>query len=167
MDAIGDALVESWDRQVQILNSLTGRIDESNRHLLPSADGWPIDEHLAHIHQVRRFWLGQVSKSDAEALGGVYVQEGEEWRAISDLAEIKRQLGLSAQAVRNALTTALEEGWTSAGPYTHPVMFLQHMMWHEGWHFGLILLALRIGGQEPAEAWEEEHVWGIWRTEPA
>ena len=39
------------------------------------------------------------------------------------------------------------------------------MVWHDGWHVGLIFLALRLNGQEPPEEWEEPNVWGQWRTE--
>jgi hypothetical protein len=39
------------------------------------------------------------------------------------------------------------------------------MVWHDGWHVGLIFLALRLNGQEPREEWEEPNVWGLWRTE--
>ncbi len=38
------------------------------------------------------------------------------------------------------------------------------MVWHEGWHAGIILLALRLNGREPAEQWEETNLWGIWRS---
>lgn len=49
--------------------------------------------------------------------------------------------------------------------YDNPVLLLQHMIWHDGWHVGLIFLALRLNGQEPPEEWEEPNVWGQWRTE--
>jgi len=30
--------------------------------------------------------------------------------------------------------------------YDHPVLLLQHMLWHEGYHHGQIKLALKISG---------------------
>jgi hypothetical protein len=39
------------------------------------------------------------------------------------------------------------------------------MIWHEGWHVGLIFLALRLAGEEPKQEWEEANVWGEWRIE--
>lgn len=60
---------------------------------------------------------------------------------------------------------ALGKGVTQFGWYDNPVLFIQHMVWHEGWHIGLIFLALRLAGQEIPEEWEETKVWGEWRTE--
>lgn len=39
------------------------------------------------------------------------------------------------------------------------------MVWHEGWHIGAILLALRVNGFDVTDEWEEENLWGQWRTE--
>jgi uncharacterized damage-inducible protein DinB len=164
MDSTAEVLLESWDRQAQIIANIASRIDASNRHAKASDDGWPIDEQLAHIHESRYYWLTKVAPDQAKALGDVYIQIGDEWKAIEDLDEIKRQVGLSSIAVRIAVAGALDAGVTQFGPYTHSIMFLQHMLWHEGYHFALIVLALRNAGQEPPEEWEDENVWGIWRT---
>jgi hypothetical protein len=39
------------------------------------------------------------------------------------------------------------------------------MVWHEGYHAGLILLALRNAGQEPTEEWDEYNIWALWRVD--
>jgi uncharacterized damage-inducible protein DinB len=164
MDSTAEVLLESWDRQAQIIANIGSRIDESNRYAKASEDGWPVDEQLAHVHESRYYWLTKVAPEVAKSLGDVYVQVGEEWKAIPDLPEIKRQVGLSSAAVRTAVGDAIEAGITQFGPYTHPIMFMQHMIWHEGYHFALIVLALRNAGQEPPEEWEDANVWGLWRT---
>ena len=71
----------------------------------------------------------------------------------------------SASAVRQALAEALQEGRVKVGGYDHPVFFLQHLVFHEGWHIALIFLAFRLAGQEIPEEWEEARVWGEWRTD--
>lgn len=161
------ALLDSWDRQCRILDAVAGLIDESNRHAKPSVDGWPLDKQLAHTHNTRKFWLSQIAPEKAAALGASYADE--QGTPIADLDEIKRQLTLSGLAVREAVSEGLEKGMVPmVGPnatYDNPVLFLQHMVWHEGWHVGLIMLALRLNGQEPPEEWEEPNVWGLWRTE--
>ena len=157
-------LLTSWDRQCQIIDNLAGLVTEEVRHAKPSADGMPLDEQLAHIHEVRWYWLGMVSKEHREGLGDTYKKVGEKYVPINDLDEIKRQIRLSAAAVRKCVSDQLAEGKGEVGPYTSPVMFLQHMLWHDGYHFALILLGLRIAGVEPGEEWEEKNVWGIWRA---
>jgi len=84
------------------------------------------------------------------------------------LGELKMALASSGKAVGAALASGLAAGGPMQGGYVtyeNPVLFVQHMIWHEGWHAGQIFLALRENGQEPAEDWEEANVWGVWRTE--
>jgi uncharacterized damage-inducible protein DinB len=158
-------LLHSWDRHCTILNNLCGIIGEEESRLKAAPDRSSIGEHLCHIHEVRNYWLNQVSPQHAEPLGAVYTQQGDEWIPITDLEEIRRQLRLSGPAVREAVRALIEAGVEQVGPYTHPVQFLQHMLWHEAGHYSSIMLALHLGGKEPDEAWEEANVWGAWRTE--
>lgn len=160
-----DPLLESWDRQCRILDNLFDMVDESNKTAKPSEDGMPIVEQFAHIHNTRRFWLSKTSPEHLEGYGRSYVQVGEDWEPVQDLAQLRDLLGHSGRAVRDATAQAIAEGKGPFGGYDHPVFFLQHMLWHEGYHFALITLALRLAGHEPTEEWEEEHVWGLWRVE--
>lgn len=160
---VTEALLESWDRQCRILTNVATLINESNRHAKPSTDGWSLDFQLAHVHQVRRYWLSQVAPERAKAVAESFIDG---WQTpISDLEQIKTLLDDSAVAVREAMVELIAKDVQSVGGYDHPVLFLQHMIWHEGWHVGLIFLALRLNGQEPPEVWEEPHVWGQWRVE--
>lgn len=156
-------LLDSWDRQCRIVDAVASLVTEENRSVKPSDDGWPLDHQLAHIHQVRKYWLTQLDPERGRALGEVFTDGWE--GPISDLDAIKGHLEQSGLAVREGVRVAIENGAQPAGGYDHPVLFLQHMIWHEGWHVGLIMLALRLAGQEPKEIWEEENVWGHWRTE--
>jgi uncharacterized damage-inducible protein DinB len=161
-----DVLLESWDRQCQTLDNLFELATEDLKDQRPSEDGMPIFEQFAHIHNTRRAWLSQFSPKHLEGYGRSYVQAGaDEWKPVQDLAQLRELLKQSAKAVRDATREAIEAGVTERGGYDHPVFFLQHMLWHEGYHFGLIMLALRLAGTEPSEEWEEEKVWGLWRVE--
>lgn len=156
-------ILESWERQTRIFTNLIVRIDGSNAHLKPSEDGWPIAQHLCHLYSCRCEWLGTVAPEFAPPWDAVWQEVDGNWKPIDDLDEIKRQLALSGEALAAGVKSKLDEGVERVGPYDHPIFFLQHMVWHEGYHFGLIMLALRLGGQEPPEEWEERNVWGIWR----
>jgi uncharacterized damage-inducible protein DinB len=159
---LAEALLDSWDRQARIVRAVADRVDETNKHQKPSADGWPLYEHLAHIHLVRRFWLSRIDPERAKAFPSSYRSAWTD--PIDDLDQIRQLLDQSAVAIREALEPRLVAG-DPVGGYDHPVLFLQHMVWHEGWHVGLIMLGLREAGQEPPEEWEETHLWGEWRTE--
>lgn len=159
-----EALLDSWDRQDRIVNAVAGRIDESNRHIKPSEDGMTMDQQLAHMHGVRRFFLRNIDPERAATFGSAYADE--QGTPIADLDEIKSLLVKSGKAVRESVKAAIEtKGIEKIGWYDNPVLYMQHMVWHEGWHVGLIFLALRLNGQEPPEEWEEPTVWGEWRTE--
>ena len=162
-----EALLDSWDRQCKIVDAVGTLIDEQNRRAKPSDDGWPLDKQLAHMHLVRKFFLSQVAPHHATGLGDSYADDI--GTPIADLHAIKANLRASGAAVRAAVEEALAKGvGPMVGPnvtYDNPVLLLQHMVWHDGWHVGLIFLALRLNGQEPPEEWDEPNVWGLWRTE--
>ncbi len=164
MDAT-EALLESWDRQCRIVEAVASLVNDSNRHVKPSEDGWTLDYHLAHIHNTRRFWLSHVAPERGAALE----RATEDDMPLPDLIAIKAHLEQSGKAVREGVRELLEKGVEKVSSenvtYDHPALFLQHMVWHEGWHVGLIFLGLRLAGQEPPEEWEDEKVWGEWRTE--
>lgn len=144
--------------------NLTGLVTEPLRKAKSSPNGWSIEEHLTHIHEVRYHWLGEVSSSHQATVGDVLMEVDGNWVPIEDFEEIKAQLKGSGGAVRDAVAQALGMDTEEVGPYSSPIFFMQHMVWHEGYHFALILLALRLAGVEPSEDWEEENVWGIWRS---
>lgn len=157
------ALLDSWDRQSRIVNAVATRVTPANKLAQPSPDGMPLFAQLAHIHKVRAHWLGELDKELSASLPEVYLDG---WsNPVDDLEVLRDALVKSGEAVRAALERAFESGQEKCGGYDNPVLFLQHMVWHDGWHVGLILLALRQAGEEPTEEWEELNVWGEWRTE--
>jgi len=162
MDVI-EAFLDSWDRQCRIVLAVASRIDESNKNFKPSEDGWPIYQHLAHMHGTRRYFLGQLDEEAQKALPSTFAGSWD--KTIDDLDAIKKALELSSAAVREAVEKRIQAGNEKAGFYDNSMLYIQHLIWHEGWHVGLIFLALRVNGQEPPEEWEEANVWSEWRTE--
>lgn len=159
-----EVFLESWDRQALIISNLAEKVNPGNRDVRPSPEGMPLVEQLTHIHECRYHWLGHVSPEHQAKVGDVLVERDGEWLPIDDLEEIRRQLGGSAAAVRGAVEEGILQEKGQVGPYSHPAFFMQHMIWHEGYHAGMILLALRNAGEEPSDDWEEQFVWGIWRS---
>lgn len=162
---IAQMLLDSWDRQCSILDSVASIVTEENRQFKPSEDGWSIDRQLAHCHNVRIFWASQVAPNLGEIERFGVDDAGE---ILASLEEVRSALAKSADIVRTVVADGLTAGNPLVGEnvtYDNPVLLLQHMIWHEGWHVGLIFLALRLNGQEPQEEWEEPNVWGRWRTE--
>jgi uncharacterized damage-inducible protein DinB len=160
-----DAILESWGRQATIVNNVAGLITEDMKMAQSREGEMRVYEHLAHMHGVRRGWMHEIDPKYLEGSATLHTQVSEEeWQASDDLALIKQRLQESALAVRQMMADLLPEG-KQAGPYDHPLFYVQHMIWHEGWHIGAIFHALRAAGFEPTDEWEEANVWGLWRTE--
>jgi hypothetical protein len=46
--------------------------------------------------------------------------------------------------------------------YNHPILMLQHLIWHEGYHHGQIKLALKLAGRTLQDEQVGPGTWGIW-----
>lgn len=156
------AILESWRRQSLCLTNLMGRLNPKLLKAKSSKDGWTIAYHLCHIHECRVYWLSKASGVMHPELIDLYHQIGEVWYPSESLTEIREQLALSEQAIQKWVAENINNK-SAGGPYDHPILFLQHMVWHEGYHFALLTLALRTAGHEASEVWEEENIWGLWR----
>ena len=157
-----DQLLDSWDRQASMVGSVAELVTEDNRGFKPNAACMPLDQQLCHIHEVRYWWLGAVSKEHQARLGDVYKEVEGKHVPLEDLDEIRSQLAVSVKAVRDAAETGLNQGGRF-GPYDNALLFIQHMLWHEGYHVGQIYTALMAAGLAPDDMWEEKHIWELWR----
>lgn len=158
-----EALLDSWDRQCRVIDNLAGLMTPELLQAKPDPDGWTVAYHLAHLHSTRRFWHMMAAGLEEPVGPSLYTQEGEEIIPSHDLAEIRARLAESGELVRSWTEQRIADGSQQCGNYDHPVLYLQHMMWHEGWHAGLIMLALRLAGHEPNEDTECALIWDVWR----
>jgi len=157
-----EAILDSWDRQARIVNSVGSLVSKDTGNLRPAPGSWPIYLHLVHIHSTRQYFLGQFDEAAQNRLPSF---PNDDDLSVEDLDTIRNALALSSVAVRKAVGDALEKGIDKVGWYDNALLYLQHMVWHEGWHVGLIMQALRLGGHEPSDEWEGANIWGEWRTE--
>ena len=164
-----EALLDSWQRSNTILLSLLRALPEGGLDARALQSSPSIAVQLSHMHSTRLFFLNQTAPEFAKALTQLFRQEGETQTAERDLTRIETALSASAQAVADAVKGRLESGQAIKGEhahYDHPVLFLQHMLWHEGYHVGQIKLALKAAGHTTlSEEQEEQAIWGVWRTE--
>jgi uncharacterized damage-inducible protein DinB len=155
------ALLDSWDRQARIVAKVAELVTESNKDVRPGTDSWPLFHHLAHLHRVRVFHMQELDPVRAASMP-IALRNG--WEdPVEDLDAIRQMLAESAVAVRELTATAIAEERMPCGDYENPILFLQHQIWHEGWHVGIIILGLRLAGEEPPEEWEDTQIWGEFR----
>ena len=151
-----DDLLDSWDRNNTILVNLLGALPEDSLAIRPMADSPSVGELFSHIHYVRLVFV----EEDAPEFAGALPTN--EWKAESDRARMAQVLNESANRVRDAVKGRLESGRAMDRHYDHPILLLQHMLWHEGYHHGQIKLALKLAGRPMPDEEAGPLTWGVW-----
>jgi uncharacterized damage-inducible protein DinB len=151
-----EALLDSWDRNNTILVNLLRAIPEGVMDARVIAGSPSVEEMFGHIHYVRLVFVFEDAPEFASS-----VPEGE-WAAARDPNSMAAMLNESAQAVRDAVKGRLESGRAMDLHYDHPILLLQHMLWHEGYHHGQIKLALKVAGRPLSDREAGPITWGVW-----
>ncbi len=151
-----DVLLDSWDRNNAILLGLLGTIPEGGLEARVMEGSPSVAEMFTHIHYVRLVFVAE----DAPEFGGEVPQV--EWVDERDPSRIAKMLKDSAKAVRDAVKGRLEAGREMNLHYDHPILLLQHMVWHEGYHHGQIKLALKLAGLSITDEEAGPVTWGVW-----
>jgi uncharacterized damage-inducible protein DinB len=86
----------------------------------------------------------------------------EEWAVERDRGRIAQMLNESAKAVRDAVTNRVEAGREMDLHCDHPILLMQYMLWHEGYHHGQIKLALKVAGRAMNDQEAGSVTWGVW-----
>jgi uncharacterized damage-inducible protein DinB len=151
-----DALLDSWDRNNTILLNLLRALPEGGLEARAMEGSPSIAELFTHIHYVR---LVFVSEDAPEFASNV---PSEEWVIERDRCRIAEILNESAKVVRDAVKNKVEEGRDMDLHYDHPILLLQHMLWHEGYHHGQMKLALKLAGIPMTDKEAGPLTWGVW-----
>ena len=151
-----EALLDSWDRNNTILVNLLRAVPAETLDATAMQGSPSVAELFTHIHYVRLIFVSEDAPEFAREL------PGEEWSAEQDPARIAQMLNNSAQAVREAVQGRLAAGRAMDLHYDHPILFLQHMIWHEGYHHGQIKLALKAAGHPLPDKEIGPRTWRVW-----
>jgi uncharacterized damage-inducible protein DinB len=151
-----EALLDSWDRNNAILVNLLRALPEGALEARATESSPSIAQLFTHIHYVRLVFVLEDAPEFAREL------PMEEWLAERDAGRIAPMLNDSAKAVRDAVKSRVETGQAMNLHYDHPILLLQHMIWHEGYHHGQIKLALKVAGRPMADEEAGPVTWGVW-----
>ncbi|MEW5916673.1 MAG: DinB family protein [Gemmatimonadota bacterium] len=151
-----EALLDSWDRNNTILVNLLRMVPDGAFEYRP-IDGSPsIAQLFMHMHYVRLIFVHEDVPEFAPQM-----PQGE-WRAERNRERIAQMLDESARAVREAVRNRVETGKEMALHYDHPILMLQHMIWHEGYHHGQIKLSLKLAGHPLSDDTAGPLTWDLW-----
>jgi uncharacterized damage-inducible protein DinB len=156
VDSLLHALLDSWDRNNAILINLIRALPTGGLDARALPDSPSVAQLFAHIHYVRLVFVAEDAPEFAQPLPDV------EWPDDPDPDRLAQMLTDSARAVRNAVKSKIEAGEEMVHHYDHPVLFLQHMLWHEGYHHGQIKLALKAAGRPITDTEAGPLTWRVW-----
>jgi uncharacterized damage-inducible protein DinB len=151
-----DALLDSWDRNNTILVNLLRTVPEGGMDVTSTHGGPSVAQLFNHMHYVRLVFV----EEDAPEWARPVPQQ--EWGIEHDIPRLTQMLNDSAQAVRDAVKGRIESGQAMDQHYDHPLLLLQHMLWHEGYHHGQIKLALKLAGKPIDDSVAGPVTWGVW-----
>jgi uncharacterized damage-inducible protein DinB len=151
-----EALLDSWDRNNIILLNLLRIVPDGGLDVRAMAGGPSVAELFTHIHYVRLVFVFEDAPEFARDLPDT------EWAYERDRDRIAQMLNESAKAVRDAVQNRIETGQAMNLHYDHPVLLLQHMLWHEGYHHGQIKLALKLAGRPITDEEAGPLTWDVW-----
>jgi uncharacterized damage-inducible protein DinB len=154
-----DALLDSWNRNNTILINLLRALPEGGLETRAMEGSPSVAQLFTHIHYVR---LVFVSEDASEFAPEIARNLPDEWVEERDPDRIAQMLNDSAKAVRAAVKGKLETGRAMDLHYDHPVLLLQHMIWHEGYHHGQIKLALKLAGHPITNKEAGPVTWRVW-----
>ena len=151
-----EVLLDSWDRNNLILINLLYALPEGGLAIRAMEGSPSVAELFTHIHYVRLVFISE----DAPEFAGELPEK--EWVPECDAHRIAHQLEESSKAVRNAVRARIEARRDMNLHYDHPILMLQHMIWHEGYHHGQIKLALKLAGHPIPNQQAGPATWRVW-----
>jgi uncharacterized damage-inducible protein DinB len=151
-----DALLDSWDRNNTIVVNLLRAVPEDGMDARAMTGSPSVGEMFTHMHYVRLVFVSEDAPEFAREL------PEKEWAVERDRGRLAQMFNDSAKAVRDAVKNRLETGRPMDLHYDHPVLFLQHMIWHEGYHHGQIKLALKLAGRAINNDEAGPLTWRVW-----
>ncbi len=163
-----DDLLDSWTRSNTILLNVLRALPDGGLDATAMEGSPAVARQFAHIQHTRRYFLSDMDPQRAEGVASLFHPVGEGWAPERDPTRIAPALEASAAAIAAVVRQRLESGGPLRGEhvtYDHPILFLQHMLWHEGYHVGQIKLALKAMGSVMGEDVEEQTIWSVWRQE--
>ncbi len=151
-----EVLLDSWDRNNAILVNLLHAIPAGGLDVRAMQGSPSVGELFGHIHYVRLVFVLEDAREFAKEV------PEKEWAVERDLDRMTQLLSQSARAVRDAVKSKVESCQDMALHYDHPILMLQHMLWHEGYHHGQIKLALKLAGLPIANEVAGPISWRLW-----
>ena len=151
-----NALLDAWDRNNTITINLLRAVADDAMDLKPMDTSPSIAQLFAHMDYCRLIFVVEDTPEFAREM------RNNQGKAERDRARLEWMFNDSAAAVRDAVKDRIETGRAMQRHYDHPLLLLQHMIWHEGYHQGQIKLTLKLAGRPLIDDDIGRRTWGAW-----
>jgi uncharacterized damage-inducible protein DinB len=152
------AILESWDRNNRIMLNLLRALPPGGLEARATEGGPTVAQQFRHLLHERLVSVFEEAPEFAREV------PSEEWGGEGDPGRLAQMLEDSALAVRDAVRGRVLAGRDLDRNYDHPILLIQLLLWHEGYHHGQIKLALKVAerpiGDDDAGPW----TWDVWRA---
>ena len=155
-ESLFEAILNSWDRNNAILVNLLRAVPEGGMDARAMEGSLSVVEMFNHVHYVRIVFVSEDAPEFATDV------PKEEWTRERDPGRLAQMLNDSARVVRDAVKGRFAAGQDMDLHYDHPILLLQHMIWHEGYHHGQIKLALKVAGHPLTDKEIGQGTWQVW-----
>lgn len=152
-----DALLDSWARNNTIMVNLLRIIPEGGLDAKATPTSASVAQQFTHIHHERLVSVFEEAPEFAREV------PNEEWMVERDRDRLAAMLHDSAAAVHDAVRGRVLAGRNLDLNYDHPILLLQLLLWHEGYHHGQIKLALKLADQPISDDTAGPLTWDVWR----
>jgi len=151
-----EAILDSWHRNNRIAVNLLRAVPMKglDARVMPTSPS--VAEMFAHMIYVRLVFIVEGAPEWAGQ------EAPESWISERDPQRLAEGLDSSARAVRDVVEDYLRSGKEMKEHYDHPLLFLEHMIWHEGYHHGQIKVALKAVGLTLKDEQIGPVTWDLW-----
>lgn len=151
------AVFDGWDRHNRVLMNLAGAVPEGGFSARALHGSPSVGEMFSHMHHER---MVSVSEEAPEHAGRM---PDSEWLPAGGADKIAGMLEESGRVVRRAVEGRIAEGRPLELHFAHPVVLIQFLIFHEGYHHGQIKLALKAAGTPMSDDLAGPLTWDVWR----
>ena len=152
-----EVMLDAWDRNNTILLNLLQVLPDGGLNAKATADSPSVSEMFTHIHHERMISVFENAPEFAGAM------PEKEWVIELNSDRIVQMLKESAKRVRDAVESKVNSDQAMDLDFDHPILLLQLLIFHEGYHHGQIKLALKVKGIPVTNDQAGPLTWDIWR----
>ncbi len=157
-----DAILETWNRNTTVILNILKALPEGGIDASDTNGQWTVAHHLADMQGANLEWLKASSPEFAKNLPVLYTEDTNSplgWIPERNLNNLITAFQTTSEAVAQSVQHHVETQTPFGEVYEHPIYFLQHMIYHQAYHTGQIIWALKQSGMRFTDDQTFQMIW--------